>query len=146
VQDRRRVLQLSGLAYDGRLAIALGLCRLDSERLHAALAEHPAQFLADVHQLGEVLRVAAGKRVGDHRHRHGTPRRRTHLTAHLHADFVHLHHDLPDVRFHVVLPRNANRKGAKAQSVRKGTLVAFAFPLRLCAFAVITISAGRRGP
>src|SRR5207253_2555858 len=65
-----------------------------------AAAKQVAELLADRHQHLEVGFVAAGERVGDHRHRRGLARRRCHLPAHLHVGFLDDGEDLAHVRFH----------------------------------------------
>ena len=70
MQDRRGVLELARLADDRRLAVALDRRRGHAERRDGLLAEHAAELLADLHQLLEIVGVAARERIGDHRKRH----------------------------------------------------------------------------
>ena len=73
------MFQLAVLADGRRLAVALRLGAVDAERRHRALRQELAEFLADRDQRREILDIAAGKGIFDHRDRRRAPRRRRDL-------------------------------------------------------------------
>ena len=100
MEDRRGMLQFTGLTDDGGLAIALRLARRNAECLHAFLAEQCAELFADGNQLVEVFDVAAGIRVVDHGHGQCASRRRRDGLIHFDAGLIDLHDELADLCWH----------------------------------------------
>jgi hypothetical protein len=117
MQDGGGMLQLAGLADDGGLAVAVGLAGLDAQRLHAALAEQRAQFLADGDQFVEAVAVAAGVRVVDDRHGQRLAGGRRDGAAHLGADLVDLDDDLADLAGHGCFPSVGGRAISAARPI-----------------------------
>jgi hypothetical protein len=109
MQNRGCVFELPGLAYDCSLAVTLGLSGLYAESSHAFLAQQSAQLFADVHQLGQILVIAPGKRILDHRDGHRSARWRLDHLAHLDARLVHLDDQFSDFGFHVQTSLSAAR-------------------------------------
>ena len=100
MQDGRGMLQLAGLADDGRLAVALGLTGRDAQRGDALLAQQCAELFADGDQLIQVLAVASGIRVGNDRDGDSATGRRVDGLAHFDAGLVDLHDEFSDVHAH----------------------------------------------
>jgi len=72
MQDRGGVLELTVLADRRRLAVALRPGAIDPKRCDRLLRKQLAELLADRDQGRQVLDIAAGKRIFDHRQ---SPRR-----------------------------------------------------------------------
>ena len=70
------MFEFAVLADRGGLAVALAPLAGNAERRDGLLRQQRAELLADVDQLGEVLDIAAGERVLDHRDRGGAAGRR----------------------------------------------------------------------
>ena len=65
------MFQFAVFAHHRGLAVALRLIGPDSQRSHAFLTQKCPQFLADVHQVGQIIDIAPGEGVFDHSGRDG---------------------------------------------------------------------------
>src|SRR5690606_8413351 len=117
VEDRCGMLQLAVEADERGLAVALRVAGRDAERLDAGGAEDAAEFLADRHQLLEILDAAAGTGILDRRNGGGAARRRALLAAHLGPDLLHDCHELSDPG-----PRHATPPWLTAREPARPTL------------------------
>ncbi len=98
------MFEFAVLADSRRLAVALDPAALDAERGDRALRQQAAEFLADVHQVAEILDVAAGERIGDHGDRRRPPGRRIDRPSHFGQRLVDEDRDLADLRLHAPIP------------------------------------------
>ena len=102
------MLQLAILADGGRLAVAMRLGAVDAERGDRLLRQQLAEFLADRDQRREILDIAAGKGIFDHRDRRGAPRRRRDRLAHLDMGLLDHGDDLANDGAHRCLPSRSS--------------------------------------
>jgi len=96
------VLQLTALTDDGCFAIALRLFGGNAQGLHATLAQHCAEFFANVNQFIQCLAETSCIGIGDDRHGQGAACRRVHCFATVKMNFIDLHNDFSDACFHGV--------------------------------------------
>ena len=101
MQHRGGVFEFAVLADGRRLAVALRARSLDAERRDGARGEQLAEFLADVDERREILDIAAGERIFDHRDGGGAPRRRLDGAIHLDPRLLDDSHELSNLRFHL---------------------------------------------
>src|ERR1700733_6502745 len=101
MQQRGGVFELAVLADGGRLAVALRARSLDAERRDSARGEQGAELLTDIDQRREILDIAAGERILDHRHGGGSSRRRLNSAIHLDARLLDDSHQLCNLRLHL---------------------------------------------
>src|SRR5271169_6853071 len=95
------MLEFPVLADRRRLAVTFRDRPLDSERRYRTASQQLAEFLADLDQRREVLDIAAGERVLDHRDGGRASRRRLDRAAHLEARLLDDRHDLANLRLHL---------------------------------------------
>ena len=84
----RAVLELARLADDGALAVALDHLRIAAQRIDQPPRHLEAERLEIVHQPGDLLDIAAGERILDHRRYRGPPARHRRRRAALVQDFL----------------------------------------------------------
>src|ERR1700722_12239744 len=101
MQQRGGMFQLAVLADGSRLAVALRARSLDAERRDGARGEQGAELLADIDQRREILDIAAGERILDHRNGGGSSRRRLNSAIHLDARLLDDSHEFANLRLHL---------------------------------------------
>src|SRR6185369_15249511 len=94
------MFQLPAFTHDRGLAVAFRLPAFDAESLDRPLGEIAAQFLADIHQCGQIVDELAREGIGDDGDGRGLACGGADAFAALAMGLFHRHNNFPDVAFH----------------------------------------------
>ena len=110
MQQRGGVFKFTALADHRGFAVTLRLLWRHAQGLHATLSQQTTELFTDVNQFIQVVAEPTRIRVGNHGHRQCTACWRADGFAAVLVNFIDLHNDFADLRFHVFsCAFNANR-------------------------------------